>query len=510
MEENSDPTDRVESPLREISAWFATVWHIALCLLCYALFLVALIPMLPFIAVFNILRVTERVLVKMTSGQIALTGIDALGVPCTDENHVIINVLHCFENKGCLGEAINNFRQAILERLVNAKKADGELVYPRVRWYVRPGRFQYFFQEDQSFKIENHVFKWEGEVPRSKDELEAIVSKLNNEPFSAGRSPWYYCCVPTCFGDNDIAVVFRIKHYVADGISVSKYIAYNFPDQKGFLATPQKFSTTERTLLLAKGLLLAPMYLFKLILASADQSILHGPQLCGVKKVAWHKAVELKLIKEIKTVTGTTVNDVLMSCISLALRRYFQKKGDKHPADFTASVAADVRLTPASLEELSFENKFSFVFPKLPVATEGAEKQLYEAKARMDKVKFSGDPWASYVVLLTSHYLFPEFLSTKVNSFCMNKASCILSNVPGSQHEVSVKGIRMKSVTFWPPNFGNIAVTISICSFDGQVFVGVQGDACVLSDPGVIIEEFGNAVHEMARCVLRSNGSISN
>ena len=111
--------------------------------------------------------------------------------------------------------------------------------------------------------------------------------------------------------------------------------------------------------------------------------ILHGAQLSGVKKVAWQEAIDLQLIKDIKSATGTTVNDVLTSCVSLALRRYFQRRGVENPDDFTAAVAVDVR-SRSSSKEVTFENLFAFVFPKLPVATDGIVKQLCETKARMD------------------------------------------------------------------------------------------------------------------------------
>ena len=181
--------------LRRISLRPSTVWFIAQCLLYFAFLLIALVPLIPFTAVLNILRVTERVFAKMISDEMPLTDMDALCVPCTAENPVITNALYGFENKGSIERGVGNFREAILERMVNAKKANGNLLYPRVSCYLRPGWFQYFLRKDQSFKIENHVFKWKGEIPHSKDELAAIISKMSNEPFPEGRSPWYIIAV---------------------------------------------------------------------------------------------------------------------------------------------------------------------------------------------------------------------------------------------------------------------------------------------------------------------------
>ena len=490
-----------------IYSFLSTSLFVIECLLCYAILLVVLIPLFPFIVTFYMLKMAERVIVKATSGELHLPGMDAVHATDEEANRHDIKALLCFENKGNTEERVNAIRRSVLGRMVNATNDTGELLFPRTRCHIRPGWFQYFFQEDQSFEIENHVFKWEGDVPRSKDELAAIISKLSNVSLPEGRSPWYFCCIPTNFGDNDLAVLFKMNHTVADGISLVRFLTQKLTDTTNIpplTSQSKKFneSPTSRRLLLAKAALITPRYLFQLMLSFADRSILHGPNLSGVKKVAWHEAFELKLIKDIKTATGTTVNDVLMSCLSLALRRYFQRKGVENPDDFTASVAVNVR-SSASSKELSFENKFSLVFLKLAVATDGPLKQLYETKDRMDKSKVSAEPLASAFIIHLTQELLPEFLISKVNTFVVSKASCVFSNLPGPQFTLTVSGTNIKYLLFWPPQTRNIGVGLSILSYAGQVIVGVQGDVSVLSDPEAIVEEFGSAVQELARCVLR-------
>jgi len=49
---------------------------------------------------------------------------------------------------------------------------------------------------------------------------------------------------------------------------------------------------------------------------------------------------------------------------------------------------------------------------------------------------------------------------------------------------------------------------MSIFTYGGQVIVGVEGDATVLSDPKLITEKFRNAVNEMGRCFLRTTDNV--
>lgn len=487
------------------------LWFVIVCFLSYVLLFTSVLPLVPLIVVYYSLKVIERYLVYWTSGDLHLSGLDALWQQKSDVNRLAITGFYCAENKTDFEKALRDFRQAVLDRMVNAKKSDGTLLYPRARCCIRPGYFQYFFQEDRSFRIENHVFKWDGEVPSSREELEGIVSKLSNEPFKEGVSPWYFCCVPTNYGDKDFAAVFRMSHSVADGVSLTRFLMNQLPDQSKNEKETKKFtSSTSQVPLMAKAILRMAYSMLRLVFGFPDQSILHGPKLSGIKKVTWNEEFDFKLIKQIKAATGTTVNDVLMSCLSRAIRRCFQRKGVENPPDFKASIPVDVRLS-APKKEPSFENMFSLVFLRLAVGTEGVLNQLQETKARMDECKYSGEPLATACVMMLSNEFFPEFMIKRINTVITEKSSCVLSNVPGPQHALSVAGRPIKYTTFWPPQRDNIGIGLSIYTYAGRVIIGVQSDVSVLPDPQIITEEFGNALKEMTQSVLHDdvvNGNV--
>ncbi|XP_029199396.2 wax ester synthase/diacylglycerol acyltransferase 8-like [Acropora millepora] len=470
------------------------------------LFLVFFAFFFQFFVWFYIFKITERVIARMVLGEQYLNALDSLWVPHR-QNLFFINAVYCFENEDSFDERVSHFRQVFWDRMVNAKKANGELLYPRFRCLIRPGLFQYFFREDQSFKIENHVFAWEGEVPRTKEELRAIVSKLNTEPFPEARSPWSFVCIPTNFGNNDVILLLRISHTLGDGVSLIKLLTYSLPDQVVPQKDIQNYSATRKTLHLAKAMFIAPLYLLKWFLRPADQSILHGAEVSGLKKFTWNESYDLQLIKDIKSAAGSTVNDILMSCFTMALRKYFQRKGIDNPKDLTACLAVDIR---APTKELSCDNQFTFIFPKMATATKDIIKQVNETQARMGYSKASGESLVTASFLSLGQELLPHFLTSKVNAFLSDKATCVFSNVPGPQRVLSMRGSRMKYMIFFPPLKEHLGFGLSIFSYAGRIIVGVQSDVSVLPDPEMVLEEFGNAVKEMtAKYIGHGNGTVA-
>ena len=63
-------------------------------------------------------------------------------------------------------------------------------------------------------------------------------------------------------------------------------------------------------------------------------------------------------------------------------------------------------------------------------------------------------------------------------------------------------------MTFFPANSGNIRVSLAIFTYEGQVVVGVESDIAVLPDPEIVVEEFGNAVNEMAKRIPHKIGAV--
>ena len=70
------------------------------------------------------------------------------------------------------------------------------------------------------------------------------------------------------------------------------------------------------------------------------------------------------------------------------------------------------------------------------------------------------------------------------------KATAVLTNVPGPQHPLWLAGSKMSEMMFWVPQNGNIGLGISILSYNGKVFFGLISDRRRVPDPKQIIARF--------------------
>ena len=72
--------------------------------------------------------------------------------------------------------------------------------------------------------------------------------------------------------------------------------------------------------------------------------------------------MDLDLIKRMKNATGTTVNDILMTCLAGGFHEYFNKFASHMPADILTYVPVDIRPPNA---KLVLDNQFALVFLKV-------------------------------------------------------------------------------------------------------------------------------------------------
>ena len=406
-------------------------------------------------------------------------------------NRHIVNALMVIEG----APDIAKLRQIICDRLVYGKDENGERICPRLTQVIEKHLGWFVWKEDEHFTIEKHVLNWEGNSPKSSEDLEVVVSAISSTPLPQGISPWQFLVVPIieedCFG-----VILRVHHSVADGVALARVFVRNLFDVPPLAPEPKKFSTKHRFYMWCKTIVVGPFVVLSRTFSRADASKIHDQEPCGKKVVAWSKNFELALVKRLKNMTGTTVNDVMVSCLAGALHDYLKgqenRKVDKIK-DITALLTVDVR---ASTKSVELKNKFSVVFLRLPIVAKNAVDRLLATKQRMDIIKTSAEPFITFVTVRILMML-PEWVSKPLIDFFSSKTSCVISNVPGPQQTLFLGGQKIIEGIFWVPQRANIGVGLSIFSYRGGIRVGVYADKCVIPNPWEVVKGFEKNLQEL-------------
>ena len=496
----SQGQQKPKKPVTQIDIIINTMYFLLKIIACILLWIiVAVCLVIPFaipVLVYYVSELIEQFIYKMLHDAEPLTGSDLMWTQDDPKNQMIINGLLIAE-----GQMDASKLQKILERkFVNATDKSGKRLYSRTTKYVHSGLLSYYWIEEENFRLEDHVWSSADEV-KSKEELRQLLSDLCSRPLKPGCSPWQYVVIPWDCGNglNKVAIFFRGHHSMADGISLARFAACELPDIQPKQIELRKFSERDRILLTLKGIFWTPIFLAKMLTTGADQSTLRPRELSGKKRITWSTPIDLNLVKRIKNATKTTVNDVLVSCLTGALVKYFQTKGLKQPNNMAVSLPIDVRKNMND-DAVDFANKFAVLQFKLPTGKEEPLSMLYETKRRMDELKMSGEPFALSLQVALLNKMLPEVVTWPFFKFISEKSVAVLSNVPGPQSPITIAGCEMECMTFWPPQRDNIGMSFSICSYANKVFVGVSADEAILQDPHEICGKFEGQVAKLRDC----------
>ncbi|HUN79579.1 MAG TPA: WS/DGAT domain-containing protein, partial [Solirubrobacteraceae bacterium] len=224
--------------------------------------------------------------------------------------------------------------------------------------------------------------------------------------------------------------------------------------------------------------------LAKLLFTPSEQRGALKGGLGVARTVAWSKPLDLARIKAIAHAQGATVNDVLLACVSGALRDYLSGRGEQ-PHGVQTMIPVNLRpLDEPVSPELG--NRFGLVFLTLPVDRAGRRERLEELRRRMQAIKRSPEAPVSYAVLEAAGLTPPNVESLIVDVFTA-KAAAVMTNVPGPRRTVYLAGSPLRSVLVWAPTAGSVGMSVSIFSYAGEVTIGLMVHTHLVPDPQRIL-----------------------
>jgi diacylglycerol O-acyltransferase len=386
--------------------------------------------------------------------------------------------------------------------------------------------------EDRYFNLRSHLQRVALPDPGGQEELQEMVSTLMSTPLDATKPLWQFQYIENYSGGS--ALVARVHHCIGDGIALVRVLLGMTDDSPqgspaarrtrrrrkplggGFWlpevvnealwsvrrATGRVVDGTMEALLdparaagMASEGIKAGGVLGRLALMSADPPTVLKGELGTAKRCAWSKILPFEDVKTFSKSVGATINDVLLSGVTGALRRYLIRRGATVPDGLDLRAIVPVNLRPEH-EVDRLGNRFGLVFLALPVGLEDRAQRLEELKRRMDAIKRSTEAVVTYGVLNALGTASAAVESQAVRFFG-SKATAVMTNVPGPRKELYLAGKAMRSMMFWVPQAAHLGLGVSILSYAGQVRLGIATDVGLAPDPGSIIEAFQDEMAAM-------------
>ena len=387
--------------------------------------------------------------------------------------------------------------------------------------------------DDPYFNLRSHLQRVALPDPGGQKELQEMVSTIMSTPLDFSKPLWQFQYIENYRGGS--ALVVRIHHCIADGIALIRVLLSLTDDSPS--GSPKSRRTRRKRKPLGGGFWLPEVVndavysvgritarmvdktletltdparaaqmvtegakgtgvLARLATMPADPDTIFKGELTTAKRCAWSEVLSLDKVKAYSKAQGATINDVLLTGVTGAIRRYMiGRKAEVNGLNIRAVVPVNLR--PES-DVIKLGNKFGLVFLALPVGIADRGERLVELKRRMDKIKTSSEPMVIYAILNAVGLTGPKVESVALQLFG-SKATGVMTNLPGPREEIFLAGKAMRSMMFWVPQSARLGLGVSILSYAGQVRLGVATDSGLVPDPESIIEAFHEEMKSMMR-----------
>ena len=216
----------------------------------------------------------------------------------------------------------------------------------------------------------------------------------------------------------------------------------------------------------------------------------------------------LEDFRAVKTALGGTVNDVVLTVVSGALRRWLHGRGARTEGlELRALVPVSIR---AEHEHGQLGNRIAAMRGPLPVYVEDPVARLHVVREAMDGLKESKQAVGAEVMASVQSFAPPTVLAQAARiNFSTRLFNLIVTNVPGPQFPLYVRGREMVDVfpvAFLPRGH---ALAVAIMSYNGQINFGLLGDFDALPDLGEIAEGIEASLEELVSVARRSPAAVT-
>jgi diacylglycerol O-acyltransferase / wax synthase len=418
------------------------------------------------------------------------------------------------------------------EELVDAIQRRLHLV-PRYRQRLAFVPFQQgrpVWVDDPHFNIEYHVRHTALPKPGGEVELKRLSGRLFSQQLDRSKPLWEMWLVSGLSGDR-FAAITKTHHCLVDGVSGVDISTVMFDAAADPAPMPEPAPWVPRPLpsgaqLLADALLERTTVPGEVVRGA--RAVWRGPRqvlgrirddLAAVGALAWagvngapaselnvkigpHRRFtwvdgDLTRFKAIKNELGGTVNDVVLTAVSLALGRFLRERGtDTSEIQLKAMVPVSVR---ADAERGALGNRVATMYAPLPLGSEDPVECLRIVHDAMAELKTSGQAVGAEVLTQLTGFAPPTIMAQAARLQTRQRFfNLVVTNVPGPQFPLYMLGRRLQAIYPQVPLTLKTALGIAIMSYDGRLNFGLLGDFDAMPDLEHLAADLAGTIDELA------------
>ncbi|MBM7770024.1 WS/DGAT/MGAT family acyltransferase [Actinokineospora baliensis] len=232
-----------------------------------------------------------------------------------------------------------------------------------------------------------------------------------------------------------------------------------------------------------------------------------GPLTAQVGRARRYAVAQARLddLRDVRARHGGTVNDVVLTAVSGALRSWLLSRGQQLTASSTvrAMVPLAVRDSDGTVPGM-LGNQVTAQLVDLPVGEPSPFVRLHHISHALRPHNDSGRSVAASALLRVGGFAPPTLHSLGARaaaSFAQRIFSVVVTNVPGPQVPLYLGTARMTRMVPAMPLTRNQALAIGVTSYDGGVYFGLTGDRKAMSDVDVLARMLEESVEELLTTV---------
>jgi WS/DGAT C-terminal domain/Wax ester synthase-like Acyl-CoA acyltransferase domain len=318
--------------------------------------------------------------------------------------------------------------------------------------------------------------------------------------------PWWEILVVKNKGKGPSALVIRVHHTLADGLALVHAFQNILTKPDG--SPIQTLATTSRKpppskqnknfLAIAWSLIEATVHVLTLGATKHDDDTAFSKcnyaemKHTGKREFVIFPTVPLDFIKELKTASNCTVNDILTTAVSQAIHDYCRSQKD--PVLDEKGIAIQCRALlpvgfPRSPDELrdstaAMRNKWCMASCDIALGCGDIMERLATVHANTTEMKEKPRAVMQLMIQNAIPPLLPKSVSRQTVMDVFSRHSLVLTNVPGPNQACALAGKTIQGVQLF---FNNILTQVDLLSYAGQVFGNIVYDHEALPD----FQDFG-------------------